>query len=144
MSREGRLAAWGIPGTGAILIAASGFGLDLGLPTCVSAMIAVLVTTRGSSRALGQIFKGVSWSVIPVAGSFVLVESLKPRRRAHTGVRIDSHPGVCVGSSSGIGVLVVQWHSGIRLHITVLQARFRFVNAIFPDGSNRVDNLAVA
>lgn len=40
LSREGRFAAWGIIGTGAILIGASAFGLDLGLPTCVSAAIA--------------------------------------------------------------------------------------------------------
>ena len=37
LSQEGRVAAWGIAGTGAVLIGASGFGLDLGLPTCVAA-----------------------------------------------------------------------------------------------------------
>ena len=37
LSKEGRFAAWGIAGTGVILIAASSFGLDSGLPTCVSA-----------------------------------------------------------------------------------------------------------
>jgi arsenical pump membrane protein len=71
------LAAWGIAGTGVILIGASGFGLDLGLPTCVSAAIAVLVTTRAQCRALGEIVKGVSWSVLPlVAGLFVLVAAV--------------------------------------------------------------------
>ena len=74
---EGRLAAWGIVGTGAILIAASGFGLDLGLPTCVAAMIAVVVTTRANVAGVREIVKSVSWSVLPlVAGLFVLVESL--------------------------------------------------------------------
>jgi len=77
LSKEGRLAAWGIGGTGVILIGASGFGLDLGLPTCVSAAIAVLVTTRAKASALGEIVKGVSWSVLPlVAGLFVLVEAV--------------------------------------------------------------------
>ncbi len=96
LSREGHLAAWGILGTGAILIAASGFGLDLGLPTCLSATIAVFVTTRGNSRAVGEIVKGVSWSVIPlVAGLFVLVESLN-----HAGALTD------VGG-------VLQWCAGI-------------------------------
>jgi arsenical pump membrane protein len=76
LSKEGRLAAWGIVGTAVILIAASGFGLDLGLPTCVSAAIAVLMTTRAKACALGEIVKGVSWSVLPlVAGLFVLVEA---------------------------------------------------------------------
>jgi arsenical pump membrane protein len=107
LSGQGRLAAWGILGTGAILIAASGFGLDLGLPTCVSAMIAVFVTTRGSSRALGEIVKGVSWSVIPlVAGLFVLVESLN-----HAGALTD------VGG-------VLQWCAGIPRLAGALTASF--------------------
>src|SRR5665213_3742899 len=107
LSREGRMAAWGILGTGAILIAASGFGLDLGLPTCVSAILAVLVTTRGSSRATGQIVKGVSWSVIPlVAGLFVLVESLN-----HAGALTD------VGG-------VLQWCAGIPRLAGALTASF--------------------
>ena len=73
MSRKGRLAAWGILGTGAVLIAVSGFGLDLGLPTCIAAAIAVLI----ASRDVKAILKGVSWSVLPlVAGLFVLVEAL--------------------------------------------------------------------
>lgn len=73
MSREGRLAAWGILGTGAVLIVVSGFGLDLGLPTCIAAAIAVLIASREGKATL----KGVSWSVLPlVAGLFVLVEAL--------------------------------------------------------------------
>lgn len=77
LSPEGRLAAWGILGTGVILLGASGFGLNLGLPTCISAGIAVLLATRARSAALGEIVKGVSWSVLPlVAGLFVIVESL--------------------------------------------------------------------
>lgn len=77
LSREGRFAAWGIIATGAVLITASGFGLDLGLPTCLSAVAAVLITIRMKSRALAEIVKGVSWSVLPlVAGLFVLVEGM--------------------------------------------------------------------
>jgi arsenical pump membrane protein len=77
LTREGRFAAWGIVATGAILLCASGFGRDLGLPTCISAAIAVLLATRARRGALVEIVKGVSWSVLPlVAGLFVLVESL--------------------------------------------------------------------
>jgi arsenical pump membrane protein len=73
MSREGRLAAWGILCTGGILIAVSWFGFDLGLPTCVAAVATVLI----ASRDVKEIVKGVSWSVLPlVAGLFVLVEAL--------------------------------------------------------------------
>jgi arsenical pump membrane protein len=86
LSQEGRLAAWGIVGTGAILIAASGLGLDLGLPTCIASMIAVLVATRAKVRRAGEIARSVSWSVLPlVAGLFVLVESLN-RAGAQNGV----------------------------------------------------------
>jgi arsenical pump membrane protein len=84
LSGEGRLAAWGIIGTGAILISASAFGLDLGLPTCVSAAIAVLLVTKAKGSALTEIVKGVSWSVLPlVAGLFVLVEALNRAGALH-------------------------------------------------------------
>jgi arsenical pump membrane protein len=77
LSDRGRSAAWGITGTGAVLIAASAFGLELGLPTCLAAITAVLITTRAKGRDLTEIAKSVSWSVLPlVAGLFVLVEAL--------------------------------------------------------------------
>ena len=58
LSAEGRFAAWGIVGTGLILIAASALGLDLGLPTSVAAGIAVLVTTRARRHAVREIARG--------------------------------------------------------------------------------------
>ncbi len=85
LSKEGRFAAWGIAGTGAILIGASGFGLDLGWPTCVTAAVAVLVTTRAKADALKEIASNVSWSVLPlVGGLFVLVEALNHAGALHT------------------------------------------------------------
>jgi arsenical pump membrane protein len=84
LSGAGRSAAWGIAGTGAILLAASALGLELGLPTCVAAMIAVLITTRAKGRDLSEIAKSVSWSVLPlVAGLFVLVEALNRAGALH-------------------------------------------------------------
>jgi arsenical pump membrane protein len=84
LSTDGRIAAWGIIGTGAILLCASGFGLDLGLPTCIAATIAVLAVTRAKGGAIVEIAKGVSWSVLPlVAGLFVLVESLNRAGALH-------------------------------------------------------------
>jgi arsenical pump membrane protein len=77
LSRGGRLAAWGIAATGAILIGASALGLDLGLPALISAAIATLAATRAKRSAIGEIVRGVSWSVLPlVAGLFVVVEAL--------------------------------------------------------------------
>ena len=71
-------------GQGMILIAASAFGLNLGLPTCVAAVITVLIATRARGRAVSEIAKRVSWSVLPlVAGLFVLVESLNRAGALH-------------------------------------------------------------
>jgi arsenical pump membrane protein len=84
LSKEGLFASWGIVGTGAILIGVSAFGLDLGLPTCLSAAIAVLLVTKAKGSALAEIVKGVSWSVLPlVAGLFVLVEALNHAGALH-------------------------------------------------------------
>ncbi|MDE3196360.1 MAG: arsenic transporter [Acidobacteriota bacterium] len=77
LTGAGRLAAGAIAGSGGILIAASWMGLDLGLPTCLAALIAVALGTRARLREAGRIAAGVSWSVLPlVAGLFVLVEGL--------------------------------------------------------------------
>jgi arsenical pump membrane protein len=77
LSTEGKRAACGIVFTGAILIGASAFGLDLGLPTCVAAVLAVAIATGAQPKPAWEIAKGVSWSVLPlVAGLFVLVEAL--------------------------------------------------------------------
>lgn len=78
LSRTGLVAGLGIVATGGVLIAASAYGLDLGLPTFVAGSIttaAVLLMRRGG---LVEVAKDVSWSVLPlVAGLFVLVESLE-------------------------------------------------------------------
>jgi len=77
LSSGGRFAAWSIAIAGAILIAASAVGADLGLPTCLAALLGVLVATRARGRLIAQIVSGVSWSVLPlVAGLFILVEAL--------------------------------------------------------------------
>jgi arsenical pump membrane protein len=78
LSTEGFRAAWGIVVTGAVLIAASALGLDLGLPTCSAGAAAVLIATRANRKALAAVVRDVSWSVLPlVAGLFVLVEALE-------------------------------------------------------------------
>ncbi len=77
LSAAGKRAAWGILLTGAVLIAASALGRDLGLPTCVAALVAVLAATGLRGVAVRHVVSGVSWSVLPlVAGLFVLVEAL--------------------------------------------------------------------
>jgi arsenical pump membrane protein len=84
LTSEGARAAWGILGTGAVLLCASGLGFDLGLPTCVSAVIAVLIATRARPDNVRNVIRHVSWSVLPlVAGLFVLVEALSAAGAAH-------------------------------------------------------------
>jgi arsenical pump membrane protein len=107
LSEAGRSAAWGIAGTGAILIAASASGLELGLPTCLAALTAVLITTRAKGRDLKEIATSVSWSVLPlVAGLFVLVEALN---RA--------------GAQRDVGA-ALQWCAGLRRVAGSLAASF--------------------
>jgi arsenical pump membrane protein len=77
LSIEGRRAAWGILAMGAVLIGASAFGRDLGLPACVAALCAVLWTTRARLRSVVELVREIPWSVLPlVAGLFVIVEAL--------------------------------------------------------------------
>lgn len=77
LSAGGRRAAWGILFTGIILVGASAFGRDLGLPTCLAAVGAVLLATRFDRSELTGTVREISWSVLPlVAGLFVLVEAL--------------------------------------------------------------------
>lgn len=77
LTPAGRRAAWGLVFTGLVLVAASALGLDLGLPTCAAAIAAIVVAAGANWKALGVMFREVSWSVIPlVAGLFVLVEGL--------------------------------------------------------------------
>ncbi len=84
LSGDGRRAAWGILGTGAVLISASALGLNLGLPTCISAVAAVLIATRASASEITRVLKRVAWSVLPlVAGLFVLVEALNGAGALH-------------------------------------------------------------
>ncbi len=63
--------------TAVVLIGASAFGGDLGLPTFVCGAAAtgiVLLIERSHGRA---VLRNVSWSLIPlVAGLFILVEGL--------------------------------------------------------------------
>jgi arsenical pump membrane protein len=95
LSAAGRRAAWGIVFTGTILIAASAFGRDLGLPTCIAAIGAVLAVTRANRSELIAMVREISWSVVPlVAGLFVLVEALNGAGALH-----DMGRGLCALTS---------------------------------------------
>jgi arsenical pump membrane protein len=77
LSGNGKLAAAGIGLTAAVLLASSGFDIQLGLPTAICGVLtaaAVLIRKRSSPWTT---VKDISWGVLPlVAGLFVLVEAL--------------------------------------------------------------------
>jgi arsenical pump membrane protein len=77
LAGTGKLAAAGIALTAVTLMASSGVGLQLGLPTAICGVLtAVAVLIMGRS-APWEMLKGISWGVLPlVAGLFVLVEAL--------------------------------------------------------------------
>jgi arsenical pump membrane protein len=72
LSRAGKFAAGGILGTGVLLMIASSFSLDLGLPTFLAALLVVVMV--GSPFG---ILRQISWSVLfLVAGLFVIVAAV--------------------------------------------------------------------
>jgi arsenical pump membrane protein len=88
LTREGRLALGGLVLAAAILLSASGFGIALGLPTCIAALIALLMVGARNYRVIPRVMKDVSWGVIPlVAGLFVIVEGLRIAGLLHLAER---------------------------------------------------------
>jgi arsenical pump membrane protein len=77
LSRPGKYTAWGIGATAVVLILASAFDLNLGLPAFVAAIaVATVIAFEDRDAPLG-VLKHISWSVLPlVAGLFVLVEAV--------------------------------------------------------------------
>lgn len=95
LSAGGKLALWGIAGTGAALLVASGLDIQLGLPTAVTGLLTTGIVLIRTKKTAWRVINGVSWSVLPlVAGLFVIVEGL-----AKTGL---------------IGTLASWLHSGIH------------------------------
>jgi arsenical pump membrane protein len=77
LSRNGKLAAAGIAVTAVTLLASSGLGLQLGLPTAICGVLTALAVLILKRSAPWELLRGVSWGVLPlVAGLFVLVEAL--------------------------------------------------------------------
>ncbi len=109
LSAGGKMAAWGLAGTAAVLLAASAFDVQLGLPTALAgAATAALVLLR-SRRGPLAVLRGVSWGVLPlVAGLFVLVEALE-----RTGVTGDL--AGLLQSLAQRSATLAAWASGVAL-----------------------------
>ncbi len=77
LSTAGKLTLGGIGLVAVVLLTASALGKDLGLPTCITALlITAVISFREHTRPI-VIAREISWSVLPlVAGLFVLVEAV--------------------------------------------------------------------
>ncbi len=74
----GKVAAAGIVVTAIVLMAASAFDWQLGLPTCIAGAITSIAVLLSSRASPWPVLRGISWGVLPlVAGLFVLVEGLQ-------------------------------------------------------------------
>jgi arsenical pump membrane protein len=77
LSGAGKTAAFGIGATAVVLLVASAFDLQLGLPTAVAGAATAAVVLIRERKGPWLIVKDISWGVLPlVAGLFVLVEAL--------------------------------------------------------------------
>jgi arsenical pump membrane protein len=77
LTGNGRLALAGVIVVAAVLMVVSAMNIDLGLPTCICALvITAVITIRARTNPL-KIVRLVSWSVLPlVAGLFILMEAI--------------------------------------------------------------------
>jgi len=77
LSQGGKTAIIGIAATGVILLVASAFNIQLGLPTAITGVLTSAVVIVRAKKSPWLVVKGVSWAVLPlVAGLFVIVEAL--------------------------------------------------------------------
>ena len=74
----GHMAAWGIAVTAILLLAASAFGRQLGLPTAAAGVLTTAAVLIRERAAPWPLLKHISWGVLVlVASLFVLVEALQ-------------------------------------------------------------------
>jgi arsenical pump membrane protein len=77
LSRGGLLVAGGIVLTAIVLLIASSFGQQLGLPTFICGVAVAALVLALSRQSPLPVLRHISWGVLPlVAGLFILVESL--------------------------------------------------------------------
>jgi arsenical pump membrane protein len=112
LTPQGRMALFGLLLAAAALLTASGFGLDLGAPTCAAAVVAVLLVSFRDRTIFARVVKDISWSILPlVAGLFVLVEGLNQAGMlvlgGHALEALSRAPALAgaLGASFGVAVL---------------------------------------
>jgi arsenical pump membrane protein len=107
----GKIAACGIVLTAMVLLGASAFGRDLGLPTFLAGTVVTIIVLATRRQSPMPVLKDVSWSVLPlVAGLFILVEGMN-----RTGV-LPSLAHI-LNSAAAASPYVTSWISGIGVAI---------------------------
>jgi arsenical pump membrane protein len=77
LDSTGKLVFIGIWIVAGVLLAASAMNKDLGLPTCLSALVVAFVVLIKARTHPVRILRDISWSVLPlVAGLFILMEAI--------------------------------------------------------------------
>ena len=77
LSGSGKVAAIGILVAAIVLLAASAFDVQLGLPTLISGVAIALVVLSIERQGPWNIVQSISWGILPlVAGLFVIVEAI--------------------------------------------------------------------
>jgi arsenical pump membrane protein len=77
LTAGGKLAAFGLAATAAVLLFASARGLDLGAPTLAAGVTATGLILLARRKNPAPLLRDIHWGVLPlVAGLFVLVEAL--------------------------------------------------------------------
>ena len=111
LSSRGRLALAGLVLSAIALIAASGYGADLGVPTAVAGVASVMLVALRDRAVPMKVARDVTWSVLfLVAGLFVIVEALSRAgllQIAEKGIAwLLPRPHIVAGLSSAFGVAV--------------------------------------
>lgn len=77
LAQGGKTAIIGIGATAIILLIASAFDIQLGLPTAITGVLTSAIVIIRAKKNPWMVVKGVSWAVLPlVAGLFIIVEAL--------------------------------------------------------------------
>jgi arsenical pump membrane protein len=111
LSSAGKVTAWGIGATATVLMVASASSHELGMPTCIAGITALVIVSFMNRTSPWLALREISWGVVPlVAGLFVLVEAL-----SYTGVieRLSEVLGEAVGRSARMAALGVGLTVGV-------------------------------
>ena len=77
LTTTGKIAFAGILSVAGVLLTASALNMDLGLPTCLAALVVTIIVLIRERTGPGFLLREISWSILPlVAGLFVIVEAV--------------------------------------------------------------------